>query len=236
MTTTPTFGVIPPRRAANGVIDQVKQQIIAGVLRPGDRLPSEQELASQFGVSRPTVRESLRALTSMSIIETRHGEGSFVASLKLDELIQPLSFVMQVDDDAISHLFEVRSFIEAGSARLAATHASESDIEELNELATSYLDNVEDLEKCVQLDMAFHRRIATASENPLLGSFLDSIVSLSTTSRRRTGGDISVRRVAAHDHTLIVAAIAEGDPDKAADAMLCHLEHVSRPLAPGEPK
>lgn len=230
-TKTPTFGVIPPRRAANGVIDQVKQQIIAGFLRPGDRLPSEQELAAQFGVSRPTVRESLRALTSMSIIETRHGEGSFVASLKTEELLEPLSFVLQVDDDAITHLFQVRSLIEAGSARLAATHAVDEDIEALTELADSYLDNVEDLEKCVQLDMAFHRRIAEASENPLLVSFLDSLVNISAISRRRTGSDIEVRRAAAHDHNLIVAAIAERDASRAAEAMLLHLEHVSQSLS-----
>ncbi|HEX5512061.1 MAG TPA: FadR/GntR family transcriptional regulator [Actinomycetales bacterium] len=224
------FGVIPPRRAANEVIAQIKQRIIAGTLKPGDRLPSEQELASQLGVSRPTVRESLRALTTMNIIETRHGEGSFVASLKAQELIEPLNFVLHVDDDAISHLFQVRSFIEAGSARLAAENANEQDINDLDELVHAYAAHIDDFEQCVQLDLAFHRRIAAATSNPLLGSLLDSLVSLSMVSRRRTGSGMQTRKRAAHDHTLILQAIRERDTDKAAQAMLRHLEHVSREL------
>ncbi|MBB3043105.1 FadR/GntR family transcriptional regulator [Nocardioides soli] len=227
---TPSFGAIPPRRAASEVIAQVKDRIISGALRPGDRLPSEQELAAQLGVSRPTVRESLRALTSMNIIETRHGEGSFVSSLKVKDLIEPLNFVLHVDDDAISHLFEVRSFVEAGSARLAATHATADDLDELNQLVESYADSIDDLERCVQLDLAFHRRIADSSRNPLLGELLDSLVTLSMASRRRTGSDVHTRQSAAHDHTLILQAIAEHDPDRAEQAMLRHLEHVSQGL------
>ncbi|MEV6927585.1 FadR/GntR family transcriptional regulator [Dactylosporangium sp. NPDC051485] len=212
------------------MIAQIKQQIIAGMLKPGDRLPSEQELAARLGVSRPTVRESLRALTSMNIVETRHGEGSFVASLKAQDLIEPLDFVLRVDDDAIHHLFEVRSFIEAGSARLAAEHASDEDVRELQQLVGEYSDRIDDLDHCVRLDMAFHRRIAAASGNPLLGNLLDSLVGLSAQSRRRTGSDLTTRQRAAHDHTLILTAIAERDPDKAQDAMLRHLDHVSEVL------
>lgn len=222
--------MIPPRRAANEVIAQVKQRIIAGSLKPGDRLPSEQELAAQLGVSRPTVRESLRALTSMNIVEMRHGEGSFIASLTPQELIEPLDFVLHVDDNAIFQLFQVRSFIEAGSARLAAEHATETDVEDLRQLVHAYAENIDDLDQCVQLDLAFHRRIAASSGNPLLGSLLDSLVNLSTASRRRTGSDMKTRKRAARDHQLILQAIADHDADKAQDAMLQHLDHVSEAL------
>lgn len=224
------FGIIPQRRAANEVINQVKQQIIAGTLKPGDRLPSEQELALQLGVSRPTVRESLRALTSMNIVETRHGEGSFVASLQAKDLIEPLNFLLHIDDGAIHQLFEARSFIEAGSARLAAEHASDHDIDELRDLVDSYADNIDDFDRCVQLDLAFHRRIADSGNNPILSGLLDSVATLATASRRRTGSDLTTRRSAAHDHALILDAIADHDPDRAEHAMLTHLEHVSATL------
>jgi GntR family transcriptional repressor for pyruvate dehydrogenase complex len=230
MTSVQRFGLIPPRRAANEVIDQVKQQIISGSLKPGDRLPSEQDLALQLGVSRPTVRESLRALTSMNIIETRHGEGSFIASLQMKDLVEPLNFLLHVDDDAIHKLFEARAFIEAGSARLAAERASETDVEDLRELVDLYAQHIDDLDRCVQLDLEFHRRIAESSNNPILSSLLDSFVTLSTESRRRTGSDMTTRKSAAHDHEVILRAIAEHSPDKAEAAMLKHLEHVSRAL------
>jgi len=224
------FGVIPPRRAANEVIEQVKQQIISGSLNPGDRLPSEQELAVQLGVSRPTVRESLRALTSMNIIETRHGEGSFVASLQAKDLVEPLNFLLRVDDDAIHQLFEVRAFIEAGSVRLAAERAKPTDIEQLQDLVDAYADHIDDLDQCVQLDLAFHRRIAESADNPILSNLLDSFVTLATESRRRTGSDMATRQRAAHDHGEILQAIVEHNADSAEEAMLRHLEHVSQAL------
>lgn len=224
------FGVIPPRRAANEVIEQVKQQIIDGALNPGDRLPSEQELAVQLGVSRPTVRESLRALTSMNIIETRHGEGSFVASLQARDLVEPLNFLLRVDNDAIHQLFEARAFIEAGSARLAAERAEPVDIEALQELVDAYAEHIDDLDRCVQLDLAFHRRIAESAQNPILSNLLDSFVTLATESRRRTGSDMATRQSAAHDHDDILRAIAGHDADRAEAAMLKHLEHVSQAL------
>jgi DNA-binding FadR family transcriptional regulator len=230
MASTQRFGVIPPRRAANEVIEQVKQQIIAGTLNPGDRLPSEQELAVQLGVSRPTVRESLRALTSMNIIETRHGEGSFVASLQAKDLVEPLNFLLRVDNDAIHQLFEARAFIEAGSVRLAAERAKPADIDELQELVDAYVEHIDDLDRCVQLDLAFHRRIAESADNPILSNLLDSFVTLATESRRRTGSDMSTRKSAAHDHGEILKAIAAHDANRAEAAMLKHLEHVSKAL------
>jgi DNA-binding FadR family transcriptional regulator len=230
MTAAQRFGVIPQRRAASEVIEQVKQQIIAGSLKPGDRLPSEQDLAVQLGVSRPTVRESLRALTSMNIIETRHGEGSFVASLRARDLVEPLNFLLRIDDGAIHQLFEARAFIEAGSARLAAQRATDDDIVDLRNLVDAYAEHIDDLERCVELDLAFHRRIADSGDNPILSSLLDSFVTLATESRRRTGSDMATRRRAAHDHDVILKAIAQHDADQAERAMIHHLEHVSAAL------
>ena len=230
MASTQGFGVIPPRRAASEVVAQVKRQILAGKLRPGDRLPSEQDFAVQLGVSRPTLRESLSALTSMNIVETRHGEGTFVSSLEPQELAEPLQFLMHVHDDAIFALFEARAFIEAGSARLSAQRRGDDDVAALRQLCDDYADQIEDLDACIQLDFAFHKRIADSSGNAILASLLDSFASLAKESRRRTGSDPSIRSSAHHDHEVIVEAIAAGDPGAAEAAMITHLQHVSEAL------
>lgn len=230
------FTTIARESASTIAIGQIKQQIALGLMKPGDKLPSEQALATMLGISRPTVREALRALTSMNIVETRRGEGSFITSLKLKDLFKPLGFLLSFDNDALAQLFEARVFVEVGLCRLAATRVQQDDITQLRALAKSYSDNIDDLDRCIDIDIEFHQRIATCARNDILAHVLDGFAQLSKESRRRTGNDRTMRVDSNHDHELIIEALAGGDPMAAEQRMRQHLARVSSRLEPGKNK
>src|SRR5664279_5164959 len=116
-------------------IDQIKQMIVAGRLRPGDRLPREQDLAELLGLSRGTLREAVRALTAMKVVDVRRGDGTYVTSLAPELMLEALNFVVDLHrDDTVLHFLEVRSFIEPESTARAAMHANQNLLRTLAEL------------------------------------------------------------------------------------------------------
>src|SRR5690606_8537975 len=129
------FAPLARRGFTTDTVSAIKGMILDGRLRPGDQLPSERALSEALGVSRPTVREAIRSLQAMNIVETRHGAGTFVSSLSVEELLRPLQFALALSDFAMEHLFEVRLMLEPGAAELAAERASDDEIEELRECA-----------------------------------------------------------------------------------------------------
>ena len=117
------FKPVKIKKIYEEVIEQVKKLIIDGKLQPGDKLLSERELAEKLGVSRASVREAFSALEMMGIITIRPGEGSFVRQVSYEEMLEPLSFLLQVDIDNVMQLLEVRKILEVEVATLAATRA-----------------------------------------------------------------------------------------------------------------
>src|SRR4051794_29466492 len=108
--------------------------IVRGDLGAGQRLPAERDLAAQLGVSRPSLREAIRALIALNILESRHGEGTFVSSLDPELLSEPIDFVLQVNDDALLSLFEARRVLEAGGGAPAAGRATHLELAEPDDL------------------------------------------------------------------------------------------------------
>ena len=117
--TEPRFEPLARRTFVADAIRTIKDMILDGRLAPGQRLPSERALSEALGISRPTVREAIRSLQAMHILESRHGAGTFVASLSVEELLAPLQFVLSLADGGLEHLFEVRLMLEPGAAALA---------------------------------------------------------------------------------------------------------------------
>src|SRR5438067_5760864 len=103
----------------------VKGMILRGELQAGQKLPPERELAAQLGVSRSSLREAIRALIALNILESRHGNGTFVTSLDPELLAEPIDFVLKVNESALDALFEARKVVEAGVAALAAERATD---------------------------------------------------------------------------------------------------------------
>lgn len=222
----PQFATIRRNLVAGEAIDTIKQMIVRGELRAGQRLPSERDLAVQLGVSRPSLREAIRALIALNILESRHGEGTFISSLKPELLSEPIDFVLQVNDDALLALFEARRVLEAGVAALAAENATDLELSELEDFVKHGREKLRDPELFIEHDIEFHARVREAARSPVLASLLSSVNALSLASRRRTAQDPSTRARAAADHKAMVKALKARDARRAHDLMVAHLEHV----------
>jgi DNA-binding FadR family transcriptional regulator len=214
------------------VPDQIAARLIALItdrqLTAGDRLPPERELAATMQVSRSSLREALRALAMVGVVEMRHGDGTYLTSLDTDQLLRPVSLVLSLSDSSLAELFEARKLVEPGLAALAAHRISAPEAAELCSRADATAAALDDAEAFMWADIELHALIAKAARNAVLCRLLDSIASLGIASRRRTGRLAAVREQSARDHREIAAAIAARDADAAQAAMLRHLENVER--------
>ena len=225
--TEPLFEPLARRTYVADVIRTIKDMILDGRLAPGQRLPPERALSEALGVSRPTVREAIGSLQAMNILESRHGAGTFVASLSVEELLRPLQFALSLADGGLEHLFEVRLLLEPGAAALAAVRASEDDIAAIRDCAArAEAEAVGDAEAMLRLDTELHERIVLASGNPLLEHLHAATSALGVESRSYTTRLPGVLDETIAEHGEIVAAIAAGDEDRARLAMEAHLQRV----------
>src|SRR5690242_12175666 len=117
---------------AQYVVDRMLDLLKTGMLRAGDRLPSERELIEIFGVSRPSLREALRALAMLGVVDTRHGGGAYISDLEPRTLLAPLDFFLSLSQANLADAFESRRIVETEIARKAATNATGEDVEALN--------------------------------------------------------------------------------------------------------
>lgn len=202
-------------------------------LQPGDKLPPERELAEMLGVSRPSLREALRALSIMKIVEVRQGDGTYVSELRPEELVEHLEFVFGLDDSTLLQLFEARKVVEVGNVALAAQRITDEEIIELEVCLQHSERLIDDPDQFVQADRALHDIITKAARNPMLSRFMASISTLVAVSRQKTGHMPGMTAQAAADHREIVAALKARDPEAARVAMLHHLEHVEQRFQQG---
>jgi GntR family transcriptional repressor for pyruvate dehydrogenase complex len=227
---TVEFETIRRNAVADEAIATVKRMIVRGALQAGQRLPAERELAAQLGVSRPSLREAIRALIALNILESRHGQGTFVSSLEPELLTEPIDFVLQVADGGAGALFEARSVLEAGIAALAAERATDLELAELEDFARRGRTKVGDTDTFIEHDVEFHDRIRRAARSPILASMLGSVSALSLETRRRTAQSQPVRARSHADHMRMVKTLKARDPEAARRAMLDHLQHVRQAL------
>ena len=156
-------------------IEQIKAMVLDGRLRPGDRLPRESDLAVELGISRSSLREAVRALSLVRILEVRQGDGTYVTSLQPDLLMETMGFVVDFHQDAgVLHLFEVRRALEPMAAERAAVLMSDEAAAGLLELLDE-LGPQPSIDDLVANDVEFHHRIAEGSGNPVLCSLIDSL-------------------------------------------------------------
>src|ERR1700674_3771925 len=210
-------------------IHKIRERIVSGSWRPGDRLPKESELAAQLGLSRNSLREAVRALSQLRVLEVRQGDGTYVSSLEPDLLLESTGFVshLLLGDTAVE-LYEVRRIREASAAALAAARIDESGKEDLRRRLESMAeaDSVEDL---VEADVAFHAVIAKATGNAVLTSLLASLSTRTMRVRlwrgRRGDNALDVTR---DEHRRIYEAIVTGDPELARAAATAHIASGER--------
>jgi GntR family transcriptional repressor for pyruvate dehydrogenase complex len=216
------------------IVRQVKQMIAEGRLKSGDRLPPERELAEKFVVSRASVREALRALESLGLVEIRPGEGTFVRQVSIETLIEPLALLMVSEREALAELFEARRMLEPSLAALAAVRATPEEIQEMERILEAQAAEVAAGRTGLAQDAQFHTAIGVAAHNRAITRLAHAIMDLLTQSREdslNTPG----RPTRSHgDHRRVLAAIAARDADAARRAMLDHLEAVESLVLGGD--
>ena len=164
----PIVRKIKRKSVASQVYEQLKQNIINGIWSAGEKIPSENELVKMLGVSRISVREVLKQLVSLGLLEARQGEGTFVKRLEADSYMNELLPLMVLNRENILELIKYREIIEVGAIALAVERADDSDIQALEENIKIHEQCKDVQEKAAQVDLDFHLLIAKASKNPFV--------------------------------------------------------------------
>lgn len=208
-------------------IAAIRSMIISGELAPGDRLPPEAQLSERLGLSRNSLREAVKALALIRVLDVRQGDGTFVTSLAPNTLVDALSFIIDLHHDkSIVELLGVRRILEAEATQMAATRLNSEEIERLAHLAESVNEHssVEDL---VQADMEFHQTINSASGNAYLAATLEGISGATTRARIWRGvTDANALERTLDEHRAIVDALRNGRPDLARAWATVHVSGV----------
>ncbi|HXE79448.1 MAG TPA: FadR/GntR family transcriptional regulator [Vicinamibacterales bacterium] len=209
--------------AAETVVRWVTDRIQRGLLKPGERLPSERELASRIGVSRPSVRSGLRTLAAMGIVRTRHGSGTYISHGPPALDGTPLRVLAALHGMNPEQILEARRVLEVGVAGLAAERASMEQIAVLAEEVSGMFASVDNPDAFMAHDLRFHRAIANASGNPVLATLLEMITRLFFESRRRPERTPEQFREMAIVHRNIYQAVRARDAERARREMNSHL-------------
>jgi GntR family transcriptional regulator, transcriptional repressor for pyruvate dehydrogenase complex len=212
------------------VVAHVRNLIERGALRPGDRLPAERDLATQIGVSRPTIRAGLRTLAAMGVVRSRHGSGTYIPDGPPALNTDALSFLAALHGFTREEMYEARRILEVGAAGLAAERATSEQVATLAEEVASLFASMQDPQVFLVHDINFHRGVASASGNPIVASLVEMVSAMYYESRRETAVRASERdlRDAAEMHRRIYQAIRARDAETARRAMHDHLIQASR--------
>jgi DNA-binding FadR family transcriptional regulator len=206
------------------VREQLEAAISTGTFKPGARLPSERELVEQFGVSRVSVREALRSLEALGMIEIRRGRGSFVASE-----LAPVKKWLSMHSDEVVDLLKVRGAVERLAAEEAARRQDRDALRRLERVHGDFVTAVDaeaSLGRLVELDVLFHETLADSSGSPLVSELTRQLNSHLSEARRLTMMPPGRPRRSAREHDNIVRAVLAADAPAASRAMRKHVQAV----------
>jgi GntR family transcriptional regulator, transcriptional repressor for pyruvate dehydrogenase complex len=213
-------------------IEKIKAMILSGTLHAGDRLPKEADLAADLGLSRSSLREAVKALSLVNILDVRRGDGTYVTSLEPGVLLEALSFIVDFHRDAsVLDFLRVRRILEPAAAAMAAELITDEEADGLRKLLDS-LGPHPDVEELVASDLEFHRRISACSGNSVLCSLLDSLSGPTTRARIWRGltqAGATERTLA--EHRAILDALVSHDPEVARSWATVHIASVEQWLA-----
>lgn len=221
--------------ATDLVVRHVRDLIVRGRFRPGQRLPTERELVAEVGVSRTSVRAGLQALAAKGLLVIRHGSGTFVADgpPMLDS--EPLSLLAALHGFTRKQMFEARRTLEVSIARMAAERASAEHLAAIADAVTSMFASIDDPQAFLVQDIRFHAAVGSASGNPILASVVEMISAMFYEQRRQTADRGRDLRPVAEAHWHVYQAIRDREPGRAANLMSEHLIQAERDQQAEEP-
>jgi GntR family transcriptional repressor for pyruvate dehydrogenase complex len=206
-------------------ISQLRQMIQSGELPPGSRLPSENQLSLQMGVSRSGIREAVKVLESARVLVVKRGDGTYVTSLAPKLLLEGVGFAVEMlQGDTLLEVMEVRRLLEPAATGLAALRISDGQLSELAELLQQMQEQADDAEALMQADMAFHRLVIASTGNETLTSLLDGLSGRTVRARVWRGViEGNVTQVTIDEHRAIYLALLARDPSLATAAAHLHV-------------
>lgn len=230
-----TFAPVRKQSLAERLALEIRELIQTGGYRTGDRLPTIMEMARRFRVGHPTVREALRKLETLGVVEIRHGSGVYVSRSGEVLVMAGPAYAGTLTRKLLVDLVEARIPIEVQSATAAARNATEEDLGEMRRLLASAEESLDDDAALNAINMAFHRQIALASGNTVLGQLLDVIRELFAEEQRLILNIFGSRRQDHREHLALLEALECRDETLAAERMRTHLEGVREVLLRWDP-
>lgn len=218
------------------IVEKIEAFFLNGELKPGDKLPPERELASQFNVSRTSVREALKTLEMNGIIEIRQGGGSFIKTSEVQVLSDELSTtVVQAEGNLVYEMLELRRALEVEAASLAAQRATSEDLEKIRQALEQLAVSSKEVEAGIQADLHFHLQIVQATHNTLLINLVQTLTEHMEDTIRATRGhrfmDPSRYEDTFNEHKDIYVAIASGNVSEAKRLMEEHISRIRKELS-----
>ena len=208
-------------------IDKIKGMLLREELKAGDRLPPEKELAERLGLSRNSLREAVKALELIRVLDVRRGDGTYVTSLDANLLNGAVAFIVELHQDrSVLELFEVRRILEPASGFMAASRISAEELQSLRATMEG-IDETTGIEELVAHDLDFHRIIGQAAGNEYLGSLVEALSGSTVRARiwRGLTQDHAVARTLA-EHQAIADALERGDAELTRALLTVHVSGV----------
>jgi GntR family transcriptional repressor for pyruvate dehydrogenase complex len=220
---------VEKKKAYEDIVQQIRMLIEEGKLKRNDQLPSERDLSDTFRVSRTTVREAIRTLESMKLLQSRQGDGTYVLASSEEALIQPLAAALFNEKDDIRDIFYIRKIIEPHVAELAAENATPQEMEELERILRKQEECIGQGENIIETDSAFHNLMVKATKNRVMERLIIAMIDLLKKSREQylyedENDERAVRSLEGHQRVL--SAVKKGDGEAARKSMLQHLEDI----------
>ncbi len=228
------FSPIKNKKVYEHVIEQIQEMIMDGKLKKGDKLPSERELAELLNVSRTSIREAIRALDVIGLVESRQGEGTFIKEKLEGNFFEPLAVMFMLNSEKRQDILELRTTIEIGAAYLAAKRIKKEDEYELKDLLNK-MKEAEDEQGRAKYDKQLHYKIAQISGNYFMMNLLNGISMLMESfiiyAREKILEAVDDKDLLIRHHENICNSIIEKKPKEASDAMRIHLDLIYEHLA-----
>jgi GntR family transcriptional repressor for pyruvate dehydrogenase complex len=225
-----SFNSVTVFRPSDQIIQQIQDAIRNGNLARGDKLPTERALSEQFGVSRSVVREAIKALDAMGLVESRQGSGIFVRNNTIGSVSRAFVLSVSPDAESVDHLFEFRHGLEKEAARLAAIRATDDQIDEVEQTLTrmnAFEEEPDNWTLFGEVDTRFHQLVSESCGNPYLQVAIASVRDMQQNIVRIFSERAGSMEEAMKHHHQIFEAIRQRDPEAAATAMANHIGYTS---------
>lgn len=222
------------RKSFEIIASELENQIQTHILKPGDRLPTIDQLSLQFNVGKSTIREALSQLKARGFIVVKQGDGTFVQN-DLEATFSDINYPLTKDPQELYQLLSVRRILEGGCAEIAATSRDEHDLEELHKIINQLKSAVNNEELGRIYDIQFHHTLAKASKNPFMLKLMDTIAeTMNLTIRDLRSpwiyrGEKTIKALF-QQHLDILLAVEKGEPHAARKAMEAHIDHLREAL------